>query len=93
MYCCIPSEVYHSFCPTKHSERRALFGESDKDTSRSLQKILQHGMIPILCVGESREEYELGLCTDICTVQLNSALRGLTAAEVAQIVIAYEPIW
>ena len=50
-------------------------------------------MVPILCVGESREEYELGLCTEICTVQLNNALRGLTAAEVAQIVIAYEPIW
>eukprot|EP01036_Dinobryon_divergens_P023735 gene23735-32118_t len=76
-----------------HSERRSLFGESDFDASRSLQKILQHDMVPILCVGESKEEYELGLCTEICTVQLNNALRGLTATEVAQIVIAYEPIW
>ena len=50
-------------------------------------------MTPILCVGESKEEYELGLCAEICTVQLNNALRGLSPSEVAKVVIAYEPIW
>lgn len=43
-----------------HSERRSVFGESDADINRSLKQVLEHGMVPVLCVGETLEEYELG---------------------------------
>lgn len=78
---------------SQHSERRAIFGESNVEVGKSLQRILKEKMVPILCIGETKEEYELGLCNDVCTVQLNNALRGLSSKEVSKVVIAYEPIW
>lgn len=50
-------------------------------------------MIPILCIGETKEEYELGLNEEICTLQLSKDLKGLTPEQVSKIVIAYEPVW
>jgi len=75
-----------------HSERRALFGETDMDINCSLKQVISHGMKPVLCVGETREEYELGLNNAICAVQLSRGLGGLNAEEVSNVVIAYEPV-
>ena len=50
-------------------------------------------MVPVLCIGETKEEYELGLNEEICTLQLSKDLKGLTGEQVSKIVIAYEPIW
>ncbi len=50
-------------------------------------------MKPILCIGESKEEYETGLNKDICAVQLGKGLSGVTKEGLARIAIAYEPVW
>jgi len=76
-----------------HSERRAVFGESDLEVNKNLKQVLAHGMKPILCVGETLQEYELGLTEMVCNVQLRRGLEGLTPSEVANTVIAYEPVW
>jgi len=76
-----------------HSERRKIFRETDYDINKSLANIQQAGITPILCIGETKEEYELGLNEEICTLQLCKDLRGLTPEQVSKIVIAYEPVW
>jgi len=76
-----------------HSERRALFQETDEIVRRKLDAVLAHAMCPILCVGETLEQREAGLAESTVTAQLNAALvdRGPQALE--SIVVAYEPIW
>jgi triosephosphate isomerase len=76
-----------------HSERRKLFKEMDSDINHSLEKVQEAGMTPILCIGETKEEYELGLNEEICTLQLCKDLKGLTQEQVSNIIIAYEPVW
>jgi triosephosphate isomerase len=76
-----------------HSERRALFQETDEIVRRKLDAVLAHAMCPILCVGETLEQREAGLAESTVTAQLSAALvdRGPQALE--SIVVAYEPIW
>eukprot|EP01038_Epipyxis_sp_PR26KG_P009774 gene9774-13149_t len=76
-----------------HSERRITFKDSDDDINRITKSILLNNMIPILCIGETKEEYELGLNEEVCTLQLSKGLQGITPEDVAKIVIAYEPVW
>ena len=76
-----------------HSERRALFGERDDVIQKKLSAALRHGLKPILCVGESLGEREEGRTTEIITGQLKGGLAGLTAAQLAMLTIAYEPVW
>jgi triosephosphate isomerase len=76
-----------------HSERRELFGETDEMVARKAQAILTHGMTPIVCVGETLAEREKGGTEAKVVGQVGAALGGRSAAEVASLVIAYEPIW
>jgi triosephosphate isomerase len=76
-----------------HSERRELFGETDDMVARKVKAVFAHGMTPILCVGETIEEREAGGTDDKVTGQVRAALAGLSAEQVAALVIAYEPIW
>jgi triosephosphate isomerase len=76
-----------------HSERRELFGETDEDVNRKVLAIVKHGMTPILCVGETLEEREAGTTADKVSGQVRAGLSGLSPAQVAEVVIAYEPIW
>jgi len=76
-----------------HSERRALFGESDEIVNRKVQAILRHGMAPILCVGETLEEREGGRADEVVVGQLEGGLAGVTAGQAADLVVAYEPVW
>jgi triosephosphate isomerase len=76
-----------------HSERRRLFGESDDVVAKKLRAVLRNGMAPILCVGESLEEREAGRTEDRVVGQVEAALGGLDPAQVATVVVAYEPIW
>jgi triosephosphate isomerase len=76
-----------------HSERRELFGETDETVNLKVRAIYQWGMIPILCVGETLEEREAGTTEAKVTGQVESGLAGLSTAQVASLVIAYEPIW
>ena len=81
------------FCIVGHSERRQYFGETDFQVNEKIRKLLDAGLTPIVCVGESREQRELGITEDFIACQIKSALYGFSAEEVAGLVIAYEPIW
>jgi len=76
-----------------HSERRELFGETDESVNRKLKAVLKHAMVPILCVGETLDEREVGSTDTKVTGQVRSGLAGLSAEQVGAMVIAYEPIW
>jgi triosephosphate isomerase len=76
-----------------HSERRELFGETDDQVNAKVQAILKHGMVPIMCVGETLEEREAGSTESKVVGQVSAGLAGLKAETVATLVIAYEPIW
>jgi len=76
-----------------HSERRALFDETDEMINKKLRKVLSKNLTPILCVGEVLEEREKGVTHDVVCAQLEGALAGLGVEDVARIVIAYEPVW
>jgi triosephosphate isomerase (TIM) len=76
-----------------HSERRELFGEDDAFVNAKVRAISKWGMTPILCVGETLEEREAGGTEDKVRRQVEAGLEGLSAEQVAGMVIAYEPIW
>lgn len=76
-----------------HSERRQLFGETDEVVARKVAAVLRHGMVPILCVGETLEQREAGEATDVVAGQLRAALAGVKPEAAAELVVAYEPVW
>ena len=76
-----------------HSERRALFGETDSIVNKKVHAALDAGLYPIICVGESLEQREMGVTMELIALQLKSALAGVSADQVRRCVIAYEPIW
>ncbi|AJS60840.1 triose-phosphate isomerase [Paenibacillus sp. IHBB 10380] len=76
-----------------HSERRAYFAETDEVVNKKVHAAFKHGITPIVCVGEKLEEREADQTKEVCKVQTEGALKGLTAEQAAQVVIAYEPIW
>jgi triosephosphate isomerase len=76
-----------------HSERRELFGETDDWVNRKVKAIFAHEMTPIMCVGETLDEREAGNAEGKVTGQVRAGLAGLTAEQVARMVVAYEPIW
>lgn len=76
-----------------HSERRQYFGESDAFVNRKLRTALAHGLCPIVCVGESKPQRDAGQAEPIVTAQVRAALVEVTPEQMANVVIAYEPIW
>ena len=76
-----------------HSERRTHFGESDAIVQRKLLAALRQGLTPIVCVGETLAEREAGRTFDVLKRQLDGALSGLSEADLARIILAYEPVW
>ena len=76
-----------------HSERRALFGESDETVNRKLRAVVAHGMTPILCVGETLDQREAGGTADRVGAQVRKALAGVPVEDVRRLVVAYEPVW
>lgn len=76
-----------------HSERREIFGETDEMVNKKAKAILKHGMIPIVCCGETDAEREAGETEAKVAGQIRAALDGLSAEQVGGLVIAYEPIW
>lgn len=82
-----------SFVIVGHSERRELFGETDEDVNKKAKAVIKHGMTPILCCGETLEEREAGAAESKVQGQITAGLAGVTKAQVAAMVIAYEPIW
>ena len=76
-----------------HSERRQYFGETDATVNQRVLAAVKAGLTPIICVGEKKEEREAGYTNALVTYQTQIALTGLTAAQVENVVIAYEPVW
>lgn len=76
-----------------HSERRQLFGESDSDVNRKVSAVFSAGMTPILAMGETGQEREEGMTEEKVGRQIRLGLQGITAEQVTELVIAYEPIW
>lgn len=76
-----------------HSERRQYFAETDETVNKKVISAYNHNLIPILCVGETFVQRDLGLEEEIVSDQIKNALKGVTKEQVQEIVIAYEPIW
>ena len=76
-----------------HSERRQYFGETDALVNRKCQTALQHGLTPIVCVGETLAEREADQTAKVIESQVRGSLAGLTAEQGRSLVLAYEPVW
>ncbi len=86
-------DVGCDYCLIGHSERRHWFGETDTQVAQKLQACLKAGLKPVFCIGETLEEREGGRTLQVITRQLLTAVQGLSLEEMAQGVIAYEPVW
>ena len=76
-----------------HSERRQYFNETDETVNKKVKSAFEHGLNPIVCVGETLEQRESGKAEEIITMQAQKALDGLKEEQVKNTIIAYEPIW
>ena len=76
-----------------HSERRQYFGETDVSVNKKVHAALNAGLHPIICVGESLEQREMGITMELIALQVKAALSGVSADKMRKCVIAYEPIW
>ena len=81
------------YCIVGHSERREYHGESDMLVNAKARALLDNGISPIICVGESLEQREMELTMAHINYQVRAALHGVDASELRRCVIAYEPIW
>ena len=77
-----------------HSERRAHFGETDETVGLKVEAAVRHGLVPLICIGETLKEREEGLAAQVLEAQLRGALDKLTDAQKnATLLLAYEPVW
>ncbi|MGO4888868.1 triose-phosphate isomerase [Anaerobacillus sp. MEB173] len=76
-----------------HSERREMFAETDETVNKKVHAAFKHGLIPIMCCGETLEQREAGQTNDLVKGQVEKGLAGLTEEQAKQVVVAYEPIW
>lgn len=76
-----------------HSERRAMFGDTDEMVSNKVRAALRHGLTPIICVGDTLQENETGRAEEVVARQIRAALAGLRGDHITGVVIAYEPVW
>ena len=76
-----------------HSERRAYFGETDETVNKKIKSALNHGLVPIVCVGETNEENEAGKTAEVVTRQVKKGLLEVELADPSRLILAYEPVW
>jgi len=86
-------EAGAEFAIVGHSERRRLFGETDAIVSRKTQAAIAAALTPIVCIGETLEERDRGETPAVLDRQIKDGLDGVTAEQVADLVVAYEPVW
>jgi len=86
-------EVACEYVILGHSERRHIVGEDDALVNRKVGSAIQQGLCPILCVGELLEEREQGATEKVLTRQVEKGLEGLSADQLRQVTVAYEPVW
>ena len=76
-----------------HSERRQYFGETDHFVNVKARAIIKHGLTAIICIGETLEQRESGELFDVIASQVRGALEEISAEQMSQVILAYEPIW
>lgn len=76
-----------------HSERRRIFGESSELVNKKVHNALKYGLKPVLCIGETAKERELGKKEEINSEQLHQSLKNVSSDQIKNIIIAYEPVW
>jgi triosephosphate isomerase len=86
-------ELYVKYVILGHSERRMIFGETDAIINKKVLAALENELKPILCVGETLEEREAGKEKEIIATQLRGSLANVSAEQLLEVVIAYEPVW
>lgn len=86
-------EIGVDYCIIGHSERRQYFAETDETVNKKLLKAFEHGIVPILCVGEVLSQRDAGEAFTVVKTQTEAAVTGLTPEQVKKLVIAYEPVW
>ncbi|MDR2338039.1 MAG: triose-phosphate isomerase [Deltaproteobacteria bacterium] len=86
-------DVGVNFVIIGHSERRQFFGETDETVAKRSVKALKEGLIAVVCVGETKAEYEAGRTKEIVSRQLKGSLADVTAEMTHALIIAYEPVW
>ena len=87
------ADIGAKYCIVGHSERRQYFGEDDMLINAKFNALLEKGIIPIICVGESLEQREMDLTMEYVAYQVKAALSGVDASQLRRCIIAYEPIW
>ena len=87
------NEVGARYVILGHSERRAIYGESDQFINAKVQKVLAAGIRPIFCIGETLEERESGKLEEVLRTQVSGGLADLTVEHMTDVVVAYEPVW
>ncbi len=86
-------ELGVKYCIIGHSERRQMFGDTNETVNKKTKKLLAAGITPILCIGETEEEYDNGKTREVIEEELKGSLKDIPADEYKNIVLAYEPIW
>jgi len=92
----VSPQMVREFCDyviIGHSERRANFGETDETVNKKLKAALALGLVPIVCIGETLEEYESGQTNAVVTRQVLEGLNSIEPTAASLIVVAYEPVW
>ena len=86
-------EIGLKWCIIGHSERRQMFNENDEELNLKVKRLIEAEMTPIFCIGETEAQYDAGETENVIRTQLAAGLKDLCPKCVANIVIAYEPIW
>ncbi len=76
-----------------HSERREHFGETDETVAKKVEAAMRHGLLALVCVGDTRAEYAAGETAMVLARQVRAALSRIDPAAAARVVLAYEPVW
>lgn len=87
------AELGLKWCIIGHSERRQMFNETDETVNKKALQLLKHDITPIICCGETLEQFEADETEMVVTSQIEKCLKDVPAAAVKDLVIAYEPIW
>ena len=82
-----------SYVIVGHSERRQYHHETNEVINQKAKKVLAGGLIPIICIGETLEEREKNITSQVLTTQVKGVLAGLPAADIEKSIVAYEPVW
>jgi len=92
----VSPQMVREFCDyviIGHSERRAYFGETDESVNRKLKSALALGLVPIVCIGETLDEYESGVTGEVIRRQVMEGFKEIEPTLASMIVVAYEPVW